>query len=264
MQKAIENIRLILGEQSATLAQRWFERAQDITKVNRAFRRIESTKDKEQLLDYLAEMRYALFFIGLGFEVGFEPAGNRGADLGIARDGEKAVVEIMRFRKINSDLQLLNLDDENLILPKYGNIPRDIRKAFDKILGKFRQIESQKGIIAIWNDDEELEEIETSAAVYDICNDVNLFTSDKSASVFRFIYTFFGDPHTTDGLSNVTFSPFLVKASIFKQPFGNFSFNSFTESGKWAFFTCSLTLTLKLAELLSAFIGFSKTISVGF
>ncbi len=172
MQKAIENIRLILGEQSATFAQRWFERAQDITKVNRAFRRIESAKDKEQLLDYLAEIRYALFFIGSGFEVEFEPAGDRGADLGIMRDGEKAVVEIMRFRKINSDLPLLNLEDENLILPKYGNIPRDIRKAFDKLLAKFRQIESRKGIIAIWNDDEELEEIETEAAVYDIRNDV--------------------------------------------------------------------------------------------
>ncbi len=172
MQKAIENIRLILGEQSATFAERWFVRAQDITKVNRAFRRIESAKDKEQLLDYLAEIRYALFFIGSGFEVEFEPAGNRGADLGIMRDGEKAIVEIMRFRKINSGLPLLNLEDENLILPEYGNIPRDIRKAFDKLLAKFRQIENQKGIIAIWNDDEELEEIETEAAVYDIRNDV--------------------------------------------------------------------------------------------
>jgi hypothetical protein len=172
MQKAIENIRLILGEQSATFAERWFVRAQDITKVNRAFRRIESAKDKEQLLDYLAEIRYALFFIGLGFEVEFEPAGNRGADLGIMRDGEQAIVEIMRFRKINSGLPLLNPEDENLVLPEYGNIPRDIRKAFDKLLAKFRQIENHKGIIAIWNDDEELEEIETEAAVYDIRNDV--------------------------------------------------------------------------------------------
>ena len=172
MHKAIENIRLLLGEQSATFAQRWFERAQEINKANRVLRRIASTKDKEQLLDYLAEIRYALIFVGLGFEVEFEPAGNRGADLGIKRDGEKAVVEIMRFRKINSGLPLLNLEDDNLILPEYGNIPRDIRKAFDKILAKFRQIENQKGIIAIWNDDEELEEIETEAAVYDIRADV--------------------------------------------------------------------------------------------
>lgn len=173
MQKAIENIRSLLGEQSAILAQRWFERAQEIAKANRVFQHIASTKDKEQLLDYLAEIRYALLFIGFGFEVEFEPAGNRGPDLGIMRDNEKAVVEIMHFRKINFGLPLLNLEDENLTLPEYGNIPRDIRKTFGKFLAKFRQIENRKGIIAIWNDDEELEEIETEAAVYDIRNDIN-------------------------------------------------------------------------------------------
>jgi hypothetical protein len=172
MHKAIENIRLRLSERSAILAQRWFERAHEITKASRVFQRIASTKDKEQLLDYLAEIRYALLFIGLGFEVAFEPAGNRGADMEIERDGEKAVVEIMRFRKINAGLPMLDLDDENLILSEYGNISRDVRKAFDKILAKFRQIENRKGIIAIWNDDEELEEIETEAAVHDIRNDV--------------------------------------------------------------------------------------------
>jgi hypothetical protein len=172
MHKAIGNIRLLLGERSASLAQRWFDRAHEIVKANRVFQRIASTKDKEQLLDYLAEIGYALLFVGFGFEVTFEPAGNRGADLEIERDGEKAVVEIMRFRKINSGLPLLNLDDENLVLPQYGNIPRDVRKAFDKILAKFRQIENRKGIIAIWNDDEELEEVETEAAVDDIRNDV--------------------------------------------------------------------------------------------
>ncbi len=172
MQKAIESTRMILGEQSAILAQRWFGRVQEITKANRVFQRIASAKDKEQLLDYLAEVRYALLFIGLGFKVEFEPLGNRGADLGIMRDGEKVVVEIKRFRKINPGLPLLNLEDESPILPEYGNIPRDMRKAFDRILAKFRQIEDRKGIIAIWNDDEELEEIETEAAVYNIYNDV--------------------------------------------------------------------------------------------
>lgn len=172
MQKAIENTGLLLGEQSATLAQRWFEKAYKINKSNRVFQRIASAKDKEQLVDCLAELRFALIFSGLGFEVEFEPAGNRGPDLGIKRDNENVVVEIMRLRKINSGLSLLNLDDENFILPEYGNIPRDIRKAFDKILTKFRQVENRKGIIAIWNDDEELEEIEVEAAAYDIRTDV--------------------------------------------------------------------------------------------
>lgn len=172
MHKEIENVRLLFGERSATFAQRWFERARKINRVNRVFRRISSAKDKEQLADCLAEIRYALIFAGIGFDVEFEPAGNRGPDLSIERDGEKAVVEIMRFRKVNSGLPLLNLEDENLILSEYGNIPRDVRKAFNKILAKFRQVENQKGIIAIWNDDEELEEIETETAVYNIRTDV--------------------------------------------------------------------------------------------
>jgi len=172
MIKATENVRLLFGNQPASYAQRWFEGAQKFTKVNRVFRRIASTKDKEQLADYLAEIRYALIFAGIGFEVEFEPAGNRGPDLGIERDHERAVVEIMRFRKINSGLPLLNFENENLILPKYGNIPRDIRKAFNKLLAKFRQLENQKGIIAIWNDDEELEEAETETAVYNVRADV--------------------------------------------------------------------------------------------
>lgn len=172
MQKAIENTRLILGEQSLTLAQRWFEWACKINNSNRVFRRVASAKDKEQLIDCLAEIRYALIFAGLGFDIEFEPAGNRGPDLGIKRNGEEAVVEIMRFRKINSEVPMLNFDDENLTLPEYGNIPRDVRKAFDKILTKFRQVENRKGIIAIWNDDEELEEIETVTAVNNIRTDV--------------------------------------------------------------------------------------------
>lgn len=176
MKKAIENTKLLLGEVSMFWDQRWFEWAQEIDRSNRVFKRIASAKDKEQLKDALVEIRYALIFSGLGFEVEFEPEGNRGPDLGISRDGVKAVVEIKRFRKVNDGPPVLNIDDfddENFVLPEYGNIPRDVRKVFNRILDKFRQIGSQKGIIAIWNDDEEIEEIETSFAVYDIRKDAN-------------------------------------------------------------------------------------------
>ena len=171
MQKAIENIKLLLGEKSAILAQRWFDWAHKVNRSNRVFQRIASTKDKEQIADSLAEIRYALIFAGLGFDVEFEPVGNQGPDLMIKRDNIEVVVEVRRFRKTNLDLPILNLDDEDLTLPEYGNIPRDVRRAFDKILDKFRQIEYQKGIIAIWNDDEELEDVETDTAVYNLRND---------------------------------------------------------------------------------------------
>ena len=173
MQKAIENTKFLLGEASISWAQRWFEWAQDIDRSNRVFRRIASAKDKEQLQDSIIEIQYALIFAGLDFSVEFEPLGNRGPDLGINRNSNKAVVEIMRFRKVNEDLPVLNIDNENFVLPEYGNVPRDVRKSFNKILAKFRQVENQKGIIAIWNDDEELEEIEVMESVYNIRKDVN-------------------------------------------------------------------------------------------
>jgi hypothetical protein len=37
------------------------------------FRRIALTPDKEQLEDYFAEIRFALIFAGLGFQVEIEP-----------------------------------------------------------------------------------------------------------------------------------------------------------------------------------------------
>lgn len=171
MQKAIENVKLLLGEKSAILIQRWFEWAHKINGSNRVFRRIAFAKDEEQIADSLAEIRFALIFAGLGFTVEFEPAGNQGPDLMVKRDGFDAIVEVKRFRQTNPDLPILNLNDEDLTLPVYGNIPRDVRRAFDKILDKFRQIEYRRGIIAIWNDDEELEDVETDTAVYNIRTD---------------------------------------------------------------------------------------------
>jgi hypothetical protein len=171
MQKAIGNVKSLLGEKPAILAQRWFEWAGTISRSNRVFQRIASAKDKEQIADSLAEIRYALIFAGLGFDVEFEPTGDQGPDLMVRRDNIEIVVEVKRFRKTNPDLPTLNLDDEELTLPEYGNIPRDVRKTFDKILTKFRQVENQRGVIAIWNDDEELEEIEVGLAVKDIRSD---------------------------------------------------------------------------------------------
>jgi hypothetical protein len=139
--------------------------------ANKVFDRLASTVDKEQLADYLIEIHYALIFAGLGFKVEFEPSGSNGPDLGITRDGQQVVVEIMRFRKIYPGPPELDLSAENFILPTYGNPTRDIRKAFEKILAKFVQIGSQPRIIAIWNDDEDLEEVETKFAVNDIRSD---------------------------------------------------------------------------------------------
>lgn len=171
MDKALANVKQLLGQQAAQQNRIYFERVRPMPGANKVFGRIASAADKEQLADYLAEIQYALIFAGLRFEVEFEPSGNKGPDLGIARGGQQAIVEIMRFRKIYPGPTVLDLSDENLVLPAYGNPPRDIRKAFEKILAKFAQVGSQPGIIAIWNDDEDLEEVETATAVSDVRSD---------------------------------------------------------------------------------------------
>ncbi len=173
MDKALATVKQLLGEQAAQWYRKYFERVQQMPRANRVFGRIASAIDKEQLADYLVEIHYALIFSGLSFQVEFEPSGSKGPDLGITRDGQPTIVEITRFRKIYPGPPVLDLSDENLILPEYGNPPRDIRKAFQKILLKFPQVSNQPGIIAIWNDDEDLEEAETETAVSDLRSDAS-------------------------------------------------------------------------------------------
>jgi len=171
VEKALQKVVQLLGPDAAQLIWRArFERVQHMSGANQKFRRIADTSDKEQLGDYLAEVLFALIFAGLGFRVEIEPLGEKGPDLRILRDDHSAIVETMRFRKIYPGPPMLSLD-ETSILPVYGNLPRDIRKAFEKILAKFPQLSDEESIIAIWNDDEDLEEIEVEQAVLDLRND---------------------------------------------------------------------------------------------
>jgi hypothetical protein len=140
-----------------------FGRVERIPSSHRLFTRLTSASDKEQFDDYLAEVIYALLFIGVGFEVEIEPFGAKGPDLGVKRDGHQAVVEITRLRKIFAGPPEFNICDSEL--PDYGNPQRDIRKAFEKILSKFRQVGDDQSIIAIWNDDGDLEDVEVAMAV---------------------------------------------------------------------------------------------------
>jgi len=144
-----------------------FERVQQMPGANRLFLRIASVSDKEQLNDYFAEVVYALVFAGLGFQVEIEPFGRKGPDLKVSRDGHQVVVEITRFRKIYPGPPEFDLSDENeeSELSDYGNLHRDVRKSFEKLLSKFSQVADKQSIIAIWNDDGDLEEFEVEIAV---------------------------------------------------------------------------------------------------
>ena len=171
MKKALRQISKFYNEHDVQVFQRYFERIQSMSGANGKFKQIASTTDKEQVEDIFAEIRYALVFAGIGLNVEIEPYGNKGPDLRISSDSHEAVIEIMRFRKVYPGPPVLDLHDEDSILPEYGDISRDIRKAIEKISKKFQQVESKDSIIAIWNDEEELDELEVDTAVQDLIND---------------------------------------------------------------------------------------------
>jgi hypothetical protein len=151
-------------------------------------RRVGSAPNVEQLLDYLAEVRYALVFAGLAFEVEVEPQGKAGPDLAVARNGHFALVEVRRFRKVYPGPPMLDPTKAPGVFPVYGKPERDIQKAFDKILDKFRQVPEGDSIIAIWNDDEDMEEVEVAAATCNIRTDAALGRLNVPAGLLFVVY----------------------------------------------------------------------------
>ena len=174
LNKAKQNSFLLLEKNEAQLWEVLLERVQQLPGVSSTFRRIADAPDRDQLCDYLAEIRYALVFAGLGFKVQFEPLGKKGPDLGISRDGHSAVVEVKRFRQVDSDPPNLSLSSkeflhDTFLLEPYGNPERDIKKIVSRIVGKFKQVGNSVSIIAFWNENEN--DIETEIAVRELCND---------------------------------------------------------------------------------------------
>lgn len=172
VEKALEKIAELLSESVARACIPHLTRIQEINGANSLFERIVCAADKETLYDYFAEVRYALVFAGLAFEIEIEPSGKKGPDLRVSRDNHSSVVEITRFRPIYPGPQLLDHDTD--ILLEYGNIKRDTRKAISKIYKKFSQISDTEAIIAIWNDDGDMEEIEVEQAIKDLINESTL------------------------------------------------------------------------------------------
>src|SRR3972149_9187767 len=142
----------------------------------RVLKRMASAPDKDQLEDYLAEVRYALVFSGLGFTVEIEPLGKKGPDFKVSRDGKDVFLEVTRFRSIHPGPPPADLDEEIPLLTEYGDPSRDIRKAIEKVVGKFRQIGNEAAIIGVWNDDGNMEEIEVEMALQSICTDAQAGT----------------------------------------------------------------------------------------
>ena len=176
LNKANQNLFLLLEKNEAQLWESRLERVQRMPGASLTFKRIANAPDKEQLYDYLAEIRYALVFIGIGFQVQLEPLGKKGPDLGISRDGHSAVVEVKRFRQVDSDPPNFSLSSkeflhDTFLLEPYGNLERDVKKIVSRIAGKFKQVGNSESIIAVWNDDEK--DIESKDALSELRNDAD-------------------------------------------------------------------------------------------
>jgi hypothetical protein len=135
-------------------------------------RLIERATDVEVLRDYLCELRFALIFRSLGFDVEADPMGKKGPDFRVVRDGKDAMLECTRLRRIYPGPPELGVTDPLPTLGDYGDPRRDTKKAFSKITSKFPQVTGFDSIVAVWNDDGDLEEFEVGEAVGHIRNDV--------------------------------------------------------------------------------------------
>ena len=177
LDKALKNAFQLLTERETQFWQSCFERFQQMPGADSKFKHIAEAPDKEQLYDYLAEIKYALVFAGLGFQVEAEPLRDRGPDLRISRDNYSVFVEVKRFRRMYPGPPNISLSDENFLddtfcLEPYGNIERDVQKIHDRIIEKLKQVREGTSIFAFWNDDEDLEDIEGKLEAYQLRDEI--------------------------------------------------------------------------------------------
>lgn len=159
----VHRIEELLPPENVVYWRTLLEAVNHLPTASRKFSRIAEAADIEQLEDLLAEIRYILVFVGLNFDVEMEPLGKKGPDIKIARNGHDALVEIKRFREIYPGPPIFSPSMSKL--PVYGNPTRDTYKVYQAIKEKTSQLSDQTSIIAIWNDDNDMEEIEAKWAV---------------------------------------------------------------------------------------------------
>jgi hypothetical protein len=177
MTKAMQRIEAFCDGTTASELKNWLSKAQMWANSAAFLHSLAVAVDKDTLLDHLATLRYGLIFRSLGFLPSFEPTGSQGPDLLIARDGTSATVEITRFRAINPGPATLD-EEEYLrgewLLEPYGDPRRDVAKSIRKVRDKFRQAIGPHAIIAVWNNDDALDELEMRTALRGLREDPRL------------------------------------------------------------------------------------------
>lgn len=176
MTGALQRIETLCGHEGAVQAERWLIAAAAWPSSSAFLHAVETAADKDVLRDHFATLRYALVFRGLGFSPTFEPTGRTGPDLSVSRDAVTATVEVSRFTAMNEGPRPITpeeLNSESFILEPYGNPRRDIPKCVRKVRDKFRQTTAALSLIAVWNDDEALEDVEMVQAIRELRHDAN-------------------------------------------------------------------------------------------
>lgn len=180
MEKALENLDKIFGTRASFLSRErkfWincFTKVQNMKNGHRILKRIANASD-DDMTDYLVEVWYSVLFFELGFDVVIEPLGKAGPDLEVTIDDVSSIVELTGFRNIYAGPPELPYDTDDFVLTEYGDSRRDTEKAYNKIIGKFPQIKQSQlstSIIALWNNNGELEEIEMQAAIEHLRRDL--------------------------------------------------------------------------------------------
>jgi len=196
MRRALERIAAVQGAQRAREVEPFLMRVAKMEGAGRLFKRIAEAGDSDAIDDHLAPARYALMFAGLGFMVGPEPTGAKGPDLSIARDGYSAAVEVTRFRKEPAD----QIAEARKALPagllqEYGDPMRYVeRRIRDKVMDKFRQLRQGTGVLALWNDDDELQELEMSQALGELAEEGVAGTLQVPPGLYLIVYASWGVP----------------------------------------------------------------------
>jgi hypothetical protein len=162
MTRATQRIQALCGASVASELGVWLSKAQTWSNSIAFFHSLATAADRETLQDHLATLRYSLIFRGLGFIPAYEPTGPTGSDLLITRHETSATVEVTRFRPINPGPPILTQEElhrDDCFLQPYGDPERDLARCLRKVTDKFRQATGEHAIIAVWNDDEAIEEI---------------------------------------------------------------------------------------------------------
>ncbi len=170
LREAIDGLRGLSDESAIAVGVELLKVTATIKRVDRKLARLRNAVSDRQVLDILAELKFATCFAALSFDVEFEPSGDRGADFQVSRNGRAALVEVTRFTKVNPGPPIFSGDETELA--EYGNVARDVAKARGKILGKLRQVGRDTSIIAIWNDDGDMEDSHVLTAVAMIGDDL--------------------------------------------------------------------------------------------